>query len=57
MSKLEELKREHPEKAGLTGEWTWARTLREGLLADEGTRARWLVKGQSWWGACKRGPL
>ncbi len=47
MNKLEELRREHPERARLAAEWAWTRALREGLLADEAERARWLVRGQS----------
>jgi len=47
MTKLDELKREHPERARLARGWTWARALRDGLLTDETCRAAWLIKGQS----------
>ena len=39
------LKRTHPAYGPLVEQWSWARALRDGLLASPGARRRWLVKG------------
>ena len=36
MNKLEELRREHPERARLAAEWAWTRALREGWISGAG---------------------
>jgi hypothetical protein len=45
MPTIDELRARHPVAEASADQWAWARSLRDGLLAQVNERQRWLVKG------------